>query len=603
VLTLGDLVNRPDLGLRFADDRDAARYAGRTVETVVEGVRALEAGSALREVLVVVSAGEPPPSWPALARPAGMVAAGCDGGVPEAMASAARRHDIPLLAAPDDATRVWTRTFRVMRQEHRLELRRQADRLKAMRKTATEPDGLRNLLRSLAREVSGHAVLADAAGEPVSAYPDVPTGVLERVREDVLRVATRRVRSAAVDLAPQVAYLLALGDEEPGAVLVVVRDRDFPPRMRALVAEATGYLYLRWRVEELGRRDRQVGLADMHSREATLHLLMVGDVQAARRVSSALGASLPDITRVYIVECPVGLRDEYARRCAEVTGGRAWLVRCPVFRRQLIVLAPAESEEADDPVDRALRSLANRRPDCFVGAGQAVGLRDTAEGYQQAYHALAVARGVPARCATFSSREEITTLLGPGGRVWAARLLWPLLEHRPERRQDPDADELRVTLAAWLTFANGAARLLKIHRNTLTARIGHIGRLLGRDLNDLGTQSELHLALRLLDRTPSREPGGDVPLDELFDPPAMLHWARACLAPIGDERLLETLRAWLDADARLDLTATALGLSVPATRKRLLRVEGIIGRSLLTRPSARYDLALAFRALARHDAY
>lgn len=602
MLTLGTLVNRLGLGLRFADDGDAARYAGRTVETVIEGARAADAGSALREVLVVVSAGDPPPAWSALARAAGVVAAGCDG-VPESMAASARRHDVPLLAAPDDATRVWSRTFQVMRHEHRQEARRQARRLRALRKTATEPDGLRNLLRSLAREVSGYVVLTDGAGMPVAAYPDAPRDVLERVREDVLRVATRKVRSASVDLAPQVAYVLALGDEEPGAVLVAVRDRDFPPRIRGLVEEATGYLYLRWRVEELGRRDRQVDLAEMHSREATLHLLMVGDVQAARRVTGALGAPLPDITRVYIVECPIGLRDEYARRCAELTGGRAWLVRCPVFTHHLIVLAPAESEEADDLVDHALRALAGSRPDCFVGAGQVVGLLDLAEGYQQAYHALAVARGLPARCATFSSREEITTLLGPGGRLWAEHLLRPLLEYRPERRQDPGADELRTTLGAWLNFSSGAARMLKIHRNTLTARIGHIGRLLDRDLNDLGAQSELHLALRLLDGAPSREPDDDVGLDTLLAPPAMLHWARARLSPLDDPRLLETLRVWLDSDARLDLTATALGLSVPATRKRLLRVEGVIGRSLLTRPSARYDMTLAFRILARHDTY
>lgn len=141
-----------------------------------------------------------------------------------------------------------------------------------------------------------------------------------------------------------------------------------------------------------------------------------------------------------------------------------------------------------------------------------------------------------------------------------------------------------------------AARQLKIHRNTLTARLRHIERLLGRDLNDLGTLSEPHLALRILD-LPPREGPGDPSLDDLLGTPEVRQWAQARLAALADPRLLETLRIWLDAGARLAGTAEALGISAPAVRKRLVRVEGLLARSLLNPPSARYDLMLAFRAL------
>ena len=77
---------------------------------------------------------------------------------------------------------------------------------------------------------------------------------------------------------------------------------------------------------------------------------------------------------------------------------------------------------------------------------------------------------------------------------------------------------------------------------------------------------------------------------------AALHtpvWVRSHL---DDARLfLTTLRAWLASDGRLDSTATALGISVPGTRKRLLRLEGVLERSVLNGPSARYDLWLALR--------
>ncbi|MEV0054352.1 helix-turn-helix domain-containing protein [Saccharopolyspora shandongensis] len=47
----------------------------------------------------------------------------------------------------------------------------------------------------------------------------------------------------------------------------------------------------------------------------------------------------------------------------------------------------------------------------------------------------------------------------------------------------------------------------------------------------------------------------------------------------------------------MENTAAELGVSVVGVRKRLLRVENLLGRSLLNGPSARYDLYLALRVL------
>ncbi|MFE3451927.1 helix-turn-helix domain-containing protein [Nonomuraea sp. NPDC059194] len=619
--TLGALVRRSELCLRFVDGEDALRYGERPVEAVAEGAWAMDTAIAarndsLRNVLLILPVADHAGSgeaqkagklirWPDLEGVAGVIlagSAGCDG-VPEELVVAARRYGVPLLTVPDDVPQAWARIFPVIRQEQQRELRQHADQLKAMQRLAMEPDGLRRLLRWLARQISGYAVLVDSTGTPLYSFPEAPVELLAQAGEDIQRVVTKRTRSAAVYLKSQVAHILSIGGEEPSAILVVAREAPFPSPLRSLVADAASLLWLRWRVEELGRHGRQVDLAEGHSREAALHLLMLGNIHGARRVTEALGSRLPDFTRVYIVECPAGLRDDYAGMCSDVTGGRAWIVRCPVYARHLIVLAPADSEEADAPLDQALRTLAASRPGCYVGAGQIVALRDTAAGYEQAFHALAVARGIPARCATFSSREDITALLGPGGRRWAMKALRPLLVYRPERRQDPDSEELRATLASWLAFYNGATKQLKIHRNTLSARLRHIERLLGCDLSDLRTQSELQLALRLLDQSPRHtmsEPD-EVTLDVLLDTPETLHWAQAHLSSLrkGEPRLLETLRTWLSSNARLDMTASVLGLSVPATRKRLVRIEGVLARSLLNAPSARYDMVLAFRILDR----
>ncbi|MEU4782309.1 helix-turn-helix domain-containing protein, partial [Micromonospora sp. NPDC023633] len=89
-------------------------------------------------------------------------------------------------------------------------------------------------------------------------------------------------------------------------------------------------------------------------------------------------------------------------------------------------------------------------------------------------------------------------------------------------------------------------------------------------------------------------------LDRLLAVPALRLWAHDQVAPLGADGTtvgLATVRAWLRADGRLPGTATALGISVSAVRKRLNRAEQVLGRSLLRGPSARHELWLALRVL------
>jgi hypothetical protein len=82
-------------------------------------------------------------------------------------------------------------------------------------------------------------------------------------------------------------------------------------------------------------------------------------------------------------------------------------------------------------------------------------------------------------------------------------------------------------------------------------------------------------------------------LDVLLAGPEVRRWAEMKVSPLRErdpELYVKTLRAWLVNHARIEATATALGISVPGTRKRLSRIEEILGRSLMSAPSARYDL-------------
>jgi hypothetical protein len=460
-----------------------------------------------------------------------------------------------------------------------------------MQRAVLRSDGTATLLRWLARRLDARAVLLDPAGEPVQSFPDCPSEVLRYAASDIKRVITGEWAAASISGPAWWARLASVGGDSGGSALLVTACSPLTPDDGALLAHAAALLRLRWSADE---RDK----ADTHIREAVLHLLMAGQVGAARRVAGVMKPPLADVVRVYLVEGSLAARNAIAGLCGAACGGRAWIVRCPVYRRHVIILSPAD--DRPDPDDRIFGSLRSAvRVNVAIGAGEAVSLRDTATGYEQAYHALAVARHRPDRCARFTAASDLAAILGDAARPWAQRVLSPLLDYEPPRPQDPDSSELRATLRSWLDFHAAAWRQLKIHRNTLLERIRRVETILGRDLSRLPVQAELHLALRLA----NRPGGGDATtagpgLDELLGGAAAGQWAEMMLAPLTGEAgqpLLDTVRAWLAADTRPEATAAMLGLSARGAHRRLTRAEERLGRSLLGGPSARYDLLLALR--------
>ncbi|WP_406386607.1 helix-turn-helix domain-containing protein [Streptomyces sp. NBC_01618] len=475
--------------------------------------------------------------------------------------------------------------------------------------------GTQELLRWVSGRAVGWAGLLDGDGtvlHGVSRTPD-RTGVdaAALATEGAKELALLGARSFSFDSGPYTALLFPL-DGPPGAsppVLAVVAPRPLPHGLLALLADVAMPLAWCWTAEAVERKRCRVDLAESRSREAVLHLLMTGQLPIAHQVAGALKPTLPDPVRVCVVECSGGRRDAVARICAKLSGGRSWIVRCPVYARHLILIVPTDPNAAERPLGRR---VADAVDDCVVGASEDVPLSDTATGYRQAFHALAVARGLPTRHARFGSAPEAALVVGAAGARWADALLHPLLSYLPRRSHDPGSQELAATLTSWLAFSSHATQHLKIHRNTLTARLRLIGELLGLDLNRVADQAALDLALRIrATPTVSRTVRPDeVPpepshrLDDILRGPAVQEWAAQQLRPLAapgtsgntaDPRT--TLRTWLDCEAQLGSTATALGISVPGVRKRLTRLESTLRRSLLQAPSARYDLWLAFRTL------
>ncbi|MFF4945653.1 PucR family transcriptional regulator [Streptomyces rubiginosohelvolus] len=478
--------------------------------------------------------------------------------------------------------------------------------------------GTAGLLRWLAGRAEGWAglvgpdgtVLHAAARTAGAMVPDV-AGL---VAEGASALTERGVQAYAVDTGAYTALLFPLSvfppgvGDDTGPVLAVVTPRPVAAGLATLLADVVLPLSLCLQAETLERKRRRVDLAESRGREAVLHLLMTGQLSIAQQVAGALRPRLPDPVRVCVVECSGGGRDEVARVCVDADGGRSWIVRCPVYARHLILVMPAEAKDPEPGAVPTDETVAARVGDCVVGVSEPVPLADTATGYRQAFHALAVARELPARHARFGVSPDPALVVGPAGRRWADELLNPLLTHVPRRPQDPGSQELLATAASWLAFSSHATGHLKVHRNTLAARLRLIGELLGLDLNRLADQAALDLALRVRSTpapacTPepaqsgspasgtSKAAGG---LDAILVRPAVRDWADRQLAPVlGAE---ETLRTWVRCEGRLGPAAAELGISVPGVRKRLTRLETVLQRSLLRPPSARYDLWLALRS-------
>lgn len=475
--------------------------------------------------------------------------------------------------------------------------------------------GSQELLRWVAGRAEGWAGLLDGDGTVLHGVTRTPdrTGVeaAALATEGVRELASLGAHSFSFDRGPHTALLFPL-DGPPSVsppVLAVVAPSPLPDGLVTLLSDVALPLAMCWAAETVERKRRRVDLAESRSREAVLHLLMTGQLSIAHQVAGALKPTLPDPVRVCVVECPGGRRDEVARICAKLSGGRSWIVRCPVYARHLILVVPAGPDAAEQQLGIRVADVVD---ECAVGASEDVPLSDTATGYRQAFHALAVARGLPARHARFGSAPEAALVVGAAGAQWADALLNPLLTHLPRRSHAPGSQELVATLSSWLAFSSHATQHLKIHRNTLAARLRLIGELLGLDLNRVADQAALDLALRIR-ATPTVPravgPAGATPgpghrLDDILRGPAVQEWAAQQLRPLIASRSSRpaadpraTLRTWLECEAHLGPMAAALGISVPGARKRLARLESILQRSLLQTPSARYDLWLAFRAL------
>ncbi|ONK14787.1 helix-turn-helix domain-containing protein [Streptomyces sp. MP131-18] len=456
------------------------------------------------------------------------------------------------------------------------------------------------LIDWLDAETGARVAWLDGHGRIVLSSPGFPPGALDPVRPVLAQLAAGRMAAAVARSGTLQVRCEAHGSGPLRPVLVVagpVLSRSAAalvshavPLLAALVAARAAETASRGYREKAGRLRLAVFMA-----------LMSGDPTLARRMT--VGAAPPlldaDRLRVRLLACAPADRTRLTDRYQDAAGyhGRNLLVRCPVYDDHLICLT-AEGTGRSSRLAGELRRLVDDNPGYALGISDPHPPAETAAAYEQARHALAVARGMPGRVAAYRGQAPLERFLPrEPALAWATEFLGPV--------SDVPKLTIDVTRLA-LTFSNsGVARLLGISRNTVTAHLKRIEEALGLSQKSVLARATLALALSITGPqhpTPPY-PGAagrrDAPgLDELLRTPAATAWAGAVLSDLDDPAgrdLRGTLRAWIETDANAQRTGHRLGISRSTVAARLRAAERLLNRDLLTTGAGVHDVVHALR--------
>ncbi|MFH9041461.1 helix-turn-helix domain-containing protein [Streptomyces sp. NPDC017966] len=465
---------------------------------------------------------------------------------------------------------------------------------------------LQALIDWLGRQIGAEVALVDRTGEVDLSTARFAPDVLAGVRPVLTQLSGGRLAAAASQVGAVHVRCEALGRQVPRPVLAVVSPSPLTRASMTLVSHV-GTL------AEMARRARQADdLASRHRqaaaqlRLAVFMALMTGEPTLARRMTTGAVPPLLDAERlrVHLLRCPSPDRGRLIDAHQDASGyhGRGLMVRCPVYDDHLICLLPTDDDDdsTGDGLAAPLRELVRDNPHYALGISAPVPLPATARAYDQARHALAVARHTPDRVVDHHGRPPLAALLPRRQALaWARAFLKPIRE----------APRLTVDITSLaLNFPrSGVARLLGVSRNTVTAHLTRVQDALGLDLRDPHSRADLALALAI---TGLPLPHGDtvaVPspppsTDRLLSTEAAITWAHAFLKPLllgTDGTVHRTLRAWIEAGADAQRTARGLGISRTTVRAHLCTAEQLLRRSLLTPGPGTHELAHAFRIADR----
>ncbi|MFE2843251.1 helix-turn-helix domain-containing protein [Streptomyces scopuliridis] len=479
---------------------------------------------------------------------------------------------------------------------------------------AWRPDaGVQGVVDWLHRQLGSEVALIDGAGAVELSTPRFPEEVLGPLGPMLTRLATGRMASAVTEIGAVHLRLEAVGAESPRRVLVLAGPAGLSRRAASLASHTGSVISILHRARAADTALHGYQEKAHQLRVALFMALMAGDPVLARRMTTGAVPALLDChrIRVHLLRCPPEDRDRLARAYQDSSGyhGRGLMVRCPVYDEHLICLIAEDDGPEDgsgqDPgapigpvgLGAALRELVGESPRYALGISGAHPLRATAEAYEQARHALAVAGNAPGRVAGYRGQEPLERLLPRDAAVgWARSFLRPLRSLPPLT--------LETTRLAMHFPRSGVAGLLGISRNTVTAHLKRAEDALGVDLREVRSRATVALALAITSLYQDAEPvagGPAVPgAEALFHTRAAATWAEGFLAPLdgaGHRRVRTTLRTWIETNTDAQRTARRLGNSRTTVAAHLRTAERLLNRDLLTTGSGVHDLVYAFGLL------
>ncbi|MDQ1663869.1 MAG: hypothetical protein QOJ68_3849 [Blastococcus sp.] len=498
--TLADLVAVPSLGLSILAGAGALDHPVHWahVSELLDPTPFLEGGELLLTVGLWFGEGVSAEEYVARLSAVGVVGlafgvAPAHAEVPAALIEAAARSSFPLLVVPGPTPFIAVSKVvsQALAAEQYEEITRSFRQQQRLTQAAVGEGGTAELVRQVAGEVGGWALLLDAAGGVRTAHPASAAARGSALEPHLgrLRTATAPASVALADVTEQVLLLPLLIHRRVRGYLAVGTEARLTSGQRQLVHATASMLTL------LLEQATALRSTEGRFRTAAFRLLITGDVEAARPTATDLWGGLPeDPVTVLVVAGGADDRSNLAE-VAEASAGPGERVFFADVDDRLVVLLTG-SGRARDRVLEALRTMS----EVAGGESSPVSLADLARGHREAGQALAAGRRHGRRHTTFADvgAEGLLSLVStPDGRAFAASLLRPLT--------DTDAlgrSELVGSLRAWLEHNghwDGAATALGVHRHTLRSRIQRIEGLLNRDLDSPGVRAELWTALRLVD--------------------------------------------------------------------------------------------------------
>jgi len=211
--------------------------------------------------------------------------------VPAELIAAARRHGLPMVEVPMQTPfiAISRAVSRAVAADEYAAVTRTFTAQQALTKAALSPAGPEQVVRLLARQMTGWVVLLDPSGAPIAAAPDTArskAGAL--VTEMRVLAAHRGSVSSSFPLGADTVSMQSVGAGPPGrAFLAVGRPGQLTAADRHLVNAAV--LLLTIRLEQSSGTENERG----RLRSAVLRLVLAGQVELARPIADALGSALP----------------------------------------------------------------------------------------------------------------------------------------------------------------------------------------------------------------------------------------------------------------------------------------------------------------------